>query len=677
MKTTTAVFLVILLAGIITLAVWGVMSLLKNNTKTSSALEGFSDSVVSLKLEQIADDTTANVVSYSFFTCPGTYQYSCPTDQKQISTVGLDSKYVTASVLVTLAKPTTSGYARLTVYNNDIALYTVETEYLTNDPADTFVSKSDTEYKYEAPAAWITGFITEGPWMPGEQTIEFGFATPDINVDQGYIDQFRVRFEAYDQDSVQIIGLESSVASGELCSPDCTNGNTCILNVCKCGDNPGCSGYDYCANGVCCSPSDFLPGLLPIISQQIPAEFYAFMTTPDPVTGVLPTDEIYSETSTSIDAGKLHITTIHTYTHVWMSPYPGIPTWSIETSTDPTAICYGEMCTWVQGIPGFDILGVRVSPPTKSQVNAGAGMVIELDISLENFAIWGLFGGNSSDLVSEKAGTITFKGPFYVTVDESSLTVTLLVSRDITDNLLTVVSTNLNSDTTLTVHTDMIQWSSLNPVGADLKIKGSILDGLKDQVSAALSKQLDGFGAGLSFISSSDLVGLVAGSINGMISPENVQSFLETFIFPLNYTVSLAGVGDVQISVDPTQTVVLKQKVPTISDSGVLTIAVEFQDSVEFKAIQVSSGTDVCPILGLIGTSCNQVPAGTTVTWELSLNGKAASRPQDLWLVLKEYSVDSPTDTLVTDALGSSEIKTAISESFNEVSAAFWACSGW
>jgi len=44
MKTTTAVFLVILLAGIITLAVWGVMSLLKKGSSVTTTRSGVSDS---------------------------------------------------------------------------------------------------------------------------------------------------------------------------------------------------------------------------------------------------------------------------------------------------------------------------------------------------------------------------------------------------------------------------------------------------------------------------------------------------------------------------------------------------------------------------------------------------------------------------------------------------------
>jgi hypothetical protein len=482
---------------------------------------------------------------------------------------------------------------------------------------------------------------------------------------------------------------------------------SCLSAGCK--DN-----QQTCYNGRCCSTVDFLGGLIDYLENGGIAGFMQSALRSSNSDGVAPVDVVAQGKNYNLGVYYIHVRV-----QFYLSPYIGIPgdigddcdssqlctgfkdsdsngcTFTASTECDKITECKSDLshCVgnpdvcipWtsdtdscncsckksyvVEKEPTWEIVGNNVIayPASETQYNDGYGVIIAATMSLENFAFWGYITGNASNGLA-KSG-MYFHGKVVVTFpQDKGLGITLALNTDPSNGLITVLGIGLNSGE-IKVDTTNIDWKNEGDLGDT--VAGQITDTLRDSVTKSISKQITGFN-NQTFLPPEDLEGIIDSALSEAISPDNVEKFFKSFILPISVTTNIDPIGSVTISVDPDSIpdlTVLKTVV-----NSTITVGVKFNTAVTALIVQDSTNKSVCPLLSLTKEKCSQIPAGTTLSWEVSLDGLANDKPQPFWVVLKNFNVDSPSDTLVTDALKNTAITAGIQASFDILMSAFYGC---
>lgn len=477
----------------------------------------------------------------------------------------------------------------------------------------------------------------------------------------------------------------------------------------------GCGGVQQtCYGGKCCNTRDFIGGLIEYLEDGgIEGFMQEALLTPDS-SGIAPVDPVVQGTNFSLDVYHIHVRV-----QFYLSPYIGIPGDTSGDCTVATSACKGfkdldsNGCTFSAtnscsiitdcqkslshcvGNPDVCIpwtskhdgcvctckqSPVVVSPPTYEIVDViayparnfqyeddGFGAILSATMSLKNFAFWGYLIGNSTNGIDGDG--MYYRGNVVITFEnDKGIGMNIGINTDPSKGLLTVMGLGLNSGD-IKVDTTGIQWENKGDLGS--VIEGQILDTLRDSVADSIDKQVKAFN-NKKLLPPKDLQGIIDSAMKDAVSAENVSKFFTAFILPISVNLDLDIVGSVTISVDPKS--VPKLSIVKTAVSSTITVGVTFDTAVNVNVVQDSSGRNVCPLLSRSEANCSQIPAGTKLTWEVSLDGKANHKPKAFWVVLKAFTVDSPTDTLVIDALNDPSIAAGIQASFDLLMNAFYGC---
>jgi len=523
-------------------------------------------------------------------------------------------------------------------------------------------------------------------------------------------------------DSKRLVRLSSQSDETSTSDDDCT----------------GWCGYTtYCTAGGCCSLKNLVPGLLSYFQTALPGFIFDTMTTKDS-SGIAPTDLVTTSENVDLGLEEIHVRVFVLLSP--FCGFPNTDYGTICTSQGDGLVCDGQKaaasngCQWAESgltncgndfetcatevgngdtagkycvgytdssgdsgicvpfinptssdgcacecinspiapIPKFEIKTLIMNDPTTAQINDGYALIFTAVVDIQDFAFWSWIWGNATS--GETGSGAYFQGTVTASFNKDKyMTVQLGIKSNMSGDLVTVLGLNFENGN---VNTDTSDLNFHNTSVLSGTIDGDITAGIEKTFSEQISKQITGLG-GLKFMSESQTVGLIETSVNGFLTSANINKFFSNFVFPIQYSTTINVIGATTVTFDSTQTIDITQNTPVVSSDGsTISIGITFNTDLVFIVTQDSSGLDVCPLLSPTDLTCNQIPSGTVMTWTLSLDGTADNQPKALWLTLMDFTIVSPLETIVTDALQSDNLFAAIETSFEDLMTLFYECGG-